>query len=547
MEAMKSRYGLFGYIDLEGRLACPSMTGEIWDRCQIEEKTSLFPPSQWGGMWGRALREQRSFFRNEEMEMPSGHIRLANALAVPILDHEETVGLFMVANKTEGYIEDDVRLLESIAAQTAPILRARIEAERHENERKQAAVEHLRLQEQLQQSQKMEAIGTLAGGIAHDFNNILSAVLGYAELALEVSRGNAEAEFSVLEIVKAGQRARDLVTQILTFSRQNPRERRPLKIQSILKETAKLLRGSIPSTIAIQADIDETCGPVLADAGQIHQVVMNLCTNAYHAMRSFAASPESSGRLSILSLSLKPVEIDIHKASALRQFEPGRYIQLSVCDTGAGIPPEIKDRIFEPYFTTRATGEGTGLGLAIVQGIVKAHEGAIEVESQPGTGTRFHVYLPLCASEEIRDHRAERSHWVPGGTEHILYVDDEAPTLEVGKRTLERYGYTVTTCESGILAMEAFHAGPMKYDVVITDLTMPRMTGMELAQRMLQLRPDLPIILCTGYSESITRETALAAGIRAFLLKPIVARELAAKIRALTQPEEALPQEGNPS
>jgi PAS domain S-box-containing protein len=545
MEAMQSRYGLYGYIDTAGNLVCPSLTGEIWHQCQVLGKTSVFNPSQWGGIWGRALREKTSFYRNEGLHMPQGHVQLANALAVPILYHEEIVGLFLVADKEEGYAVEDVRLLETIAAQTAPILRARIETERHEIERSQAAAEHLRLQKQLQQSQKMEAIGTLAGGIAHDFNNILSAVLGYAELALEVSRDNTEAEYSVREIIKAGHRARYLVTQILTFSRQNPQERRPLKIQSILKETAKLLRGSIPSTIAIQTEIDETCGPVLADAGQIHQVVMNLCTNAYHAMRPFAASPESSGRLCILSLSLKPAEIDRRKASDLRQLEPGRYVQLSVRDTGMGISPEIKDRIFEPYFTTRPTGEGTGLGLAIVQGIVKAHDGAIEVDSQPGAGSCFYIYFPVCGSLETRERKSERSPWVPGGTEHILLVDDETPILEVGKRTLERYGYIVTTCESGIQAMEAFQADPMKYDVVITDLTMPRMTGMELAQRLLQLRPDLPIILCTGYSESITREAATAAGIRAFLLKPIVARELAAKIRALMQPAEDPGPEGS--
>jgi len=452
MEAMQSRYGLYGYIDAEGNLVCPSLSGEIWQECQVPGKTSVFSPSQWGGIWGKALQEKISFYRNENLHMPRGHVQLSNALAAPILYHEEIVGLFLVANKEQGYTVEDVRLLETIAAQTAPILRARIESERHEIERKQAATEHLRLQKQLQQSQKMEAIGTLAGGIAHDFNNILSAVLGYAELALEVSRDNAEAEYSVREIIKAGQRARDLVTQILTFSRQNPQERRPLKIQSILKETAKLLRGSIPSTIAIQADIDETCDPVLADAGQIHQVMMNLCTNAYHAMRPFAASPESSGRLCILSLSLKPVEIGRRKASDLRQLEPGRYIQLSVGDTGMGIPQEIKDRIFEPYFTTRPTGEGTGLGLAIVQGIVKAHEGAIEVDSQPGAGSRFIVYLPVCGSTETRERKSELSPWVPGGTEQILFVDDETPILEVGKRTLERYGYTVTACESGTQA-----------------------------------------------------------------------------------------------
>lgn len=545
LEAMQSRYGLYGYIDAAGNLVCPSLTGEVWQQCQILNKSSVFNPSQWGGIWGRALREKTSFYRNEGLTMPVGHVRLSNAMAVPILYHEQTVGLFLVANKEHGYSGEELRLLETIAAQTAPILRARIESERHEIERRQAEAEHLRLQEQLQQSQKLEAIGTLAGGIAHDFNNILSAILGYAELAIEVSRDNAEAEYSVREILKAGHRARDLVAQILTFSRQNPQERRPLKIQSILKETAKLLRGSIPSTIAIRTNIDETCEPVLADAGQIHQVVMNLCTNAYHAMRPFAASPESSGRLCILSLSLEPFEIGPGEFSRIRELAPGPYIRLSVSDTGAGIPPEIQARIFEPYFTTRPTGEGTGLGLAIVQGIVKAHQGTIEVDSQPGAGSRFHIYLPVCLSADIRESKADRSRWVPSGTEHILLVDDEIPILEVGRRTLERYGYTVTTCESGIEAMRLFLADPSKYDVVITDLTMPRMTGMELANRLLQARPGLPIILCTGYSESVTREAAEAAGIREFILKPIVARDLAAKIRDLTKTNQEPSQENS--
>jgi signal transduction histidine kinase/ActR/RegA family two-component response regulator len=376
------------------------------------------------------------------------------------------------------------------------------------------------IQTRLQQAQKMEAIGTLAGGIAHDFNNILTAVLGYTEIALMGLEKSSPVSRNLQQVLQAGNRARDLVKQILTFSRQTELESKPVQVSLIVEEALKLMRASLPSTITIQQRL-QSRSAVLADPTQIHQVIINLCTNAAHAMR------ERGGDLSV---SLEDVDPDTAFFSEHPELAPGSYQKLTVGDSGAGMPPDVMARIFDPFFTTKQRGEGTGMGLSVVLGIVKSHKGAITVESRAGMGTTFHVFFPIAqrvAMEPALDHAAA----LPRGHERILLVDDEEAIIDLGQRMLEHLGYKVTTRSSGASAFKLFLQNPWRFDLVITDMTMPKMTGEELATKLLLIRRDIPIILCTGYSANISKERARSIGIGEFVMKPIVIGKLARTVR----------------
>jgi len=389
-------------------------------------------------------------------------------------------------------------------------------------ERRATEADKEKLNAQLQQAQKLEAIGTLASGIAHDFNNILSAILGYTELAQLKLPPESEVNKDLAEVFRAVNRASELVKQILTFSRQAKHEPRPLQIHLIVKEALKLLRASIPTTIEIREKIDANSGTVLADATQIHQVLMNLCTNAYQAMR------ESGG---VLGVELSRIEImkEDDKVTGLH-LAPGSYIKLVVSDTGHGMDRALMARIFEPYFTTRKKGEGTGMGLALVHGIVKDHDGHITVYSESGKGSSFHVYLPRIESGAIESEPVIGED-LPRGNERVLVVDDEQIIVQITERMLKGLGYQVTAVTSGSEALQYFQMRPEEVDLVITDMTMPQITGAQLAQKLLAVKPDLPIILCTGFSELINEKKAKAIGIREYIMKPVVIQELAAVVR----------------
>lgn len=389
-------------------------------------------------------------------------------------------------------------------------------------ERKRAEAERLGLEERLRQAQKMEAIGTLAGGIAHDFNNILAAIIGFGELAKIESDGNAEVTASINEILRASFRARDLVRQILTFSRQTEAEFITIQPHLIVKEAVKLLRASLPSTIHVNQDMASQA-TIMGDPTQIHQVVMNLCTNAYHAMRDAGGS---------LYVSLSEASIDKPIQPELKDLERGRYLRLRVQDTGHGIEPGFIHRIFDPYFTTKEKTKGTGLGLAVVHGIVKSHRGAITVSSLLGAGTTFEVYFPI-VTESATKTAPEKEAAPAGGFERILFVDDEPAIQILGKRLLGDLGYDVATCSNAGDALDLFRSNPDRFDIVITDMTMPGMTGDRMALEMMRIRPGLPVIVCTGFNELINRESARQMGIQAFLMKPFLKSEVAPIIREL--------------
>ncbi|RPI77124.1 MAG: hybrid sensor histidine kinase/response regulator [Desulfobacteraceae bacterium] len=386
--------------------------------------------------------------------------------------------------------------------------------------RKQAEEERLRLESQLQKSQKLEAIGTLAGGIAHDFNNILYAIIGNAEMSLYDLPEASPARYPVEQVLKASFRARDLVRQILAFSRQAEKEIKPVQVNMIVKEALKLLRATLPATIEIRHRMSALRNTVLGDPTQIHQVVMNLCTNAHHAML------EKGGTLEV---NMNDVDLDAGMGTKYPGLKPGSYLKLAITDTGQGMRPEIRERIFDPYFTTKDKSVGTGLGLAVVHGIVKDLGGIISVHSEPGQGSTFEVFLPLVHMESLPEIPAPEA--IPRGRERILFVDDEEDIANLALRILEHLGYKVVVKTGSIQALEAFKADPDCFDLIITDMTMPQMTGDRLATAVMALRPGMPVILCTGYSERISEKQAKALGIKAFVMKPLVMREIAKTIR----------------
>lgn len=386
-------------------------------------------------------------------------------------------------------------------------------------ERIRAEEQREEMETRLRQSQKMEAIGTLAGGIAHDFNNLLQVIFAYTELAL-AENDPQERQQELRQVRLGAERARELVQQILTFSRRTEEEKQPLQISSVIKEALKMLRSSIPSTIRIKQEIASP-GVVLADPTMIHQVIMNLCTNGYHAMR------DTGG---VLSVSLTEIEIKPHDDEG-DELGPGQYLKLAVSDTGVGISPEIRDKIFEPYFTTKKTGEGTGLGLAVVHGIIKNHRGHIAMQSVPGVGTTFSVYLPLLDKPAAEPQIKNTTENLLGQGEQILFVDDEAQIREFANRLLTNHGYRVKTLANGLQAWEEFKKIPHQYDLVITDLTMPHLTGIDLTRKILEVRSNMPIILCTGQDDQVNREKALTQGACDYLSKPVGNHDFLTAIR----------------
>jgi signal transduction histidine kinase/ActR/RegA family two-component response regulator len=485
------------------------------------------------GFFAWAIREKRGV-------TISTHDHSKQLILHVIATHSRIRGMFvgLLPNKKNAFPDKSLTLLSIILLNTANALESHefYRLLRDQNTILEKKIEdHTKAlaqsERQLQQVMKLQAIGTLAGGIAHDFNNILFPIVGYTELTMDEMAEGSQAKQNLREVLKAANRAKELVQQILTFSRQGGQERKPLQVQFLIKEALKLLRATIPSTIEIECDVSEKCGHIMGDPTQIHQVVMNLCTNAYHAMQ------ETGGTLKV---TLKEVDISYENTVKRVGMKIGRHLELTVKDAGHGMSPEVMERIFEPYFSTKERGKGTGLGLSVIHGIIKNHGGDISVNSQPGQGTTFNVYLPVVDDIDLEIEPVP-TETATQGRERILLIDDEKQIIDIEQQILERLGYKVTPKTDSQEALEEFAALPEKFDLVITDMTMPKMTGDQLARKLMEIKPDIPIILCTGFNKTITEEKALAMGIDRFVMKPIVKDELANTIRTVLDAPKVLP------
>jgi signal transduction histidine kinase/ActR/RegA family two-component response regulator len=386
-----------------------------------------------------------------------------------------------------------------------------------------------KLEEELFQARKMEAIGTLAGGIAHDFNNILAAILGYTEIIKLSLPADSPLESDLNQIVLAGNRATDLIKQILTFSRKKKQEKEELEIQQTVREAVRMMRSSLPASIDIQEDIDEHCGIVLADPTNIHQIILNLFTNGFHAINNEQGT---------LRISLKPVHVSSQRVTDKPGVKSGSFVKITVQDSGQGIDDITMSRIFDPYFTTKEQGAGTGLGLAVIHGIVEDYKGFIEVESVPDQGTAFHIFLPTLKEKRAKQVEKTATTPLPQGNERILFVDDEVDITRISHSLLSSLGYRVTVETQSLKALEKFQQDPSAFDLLITDHTMPELTGSDFARSILEIRPDLPIILCTGYTAAFSEQEALQLGIKKYIIKPLSTRTLAKIVREVLDASE---------
>ncbi len=422
-------------------------------------------------------------------------------------------------------VEATVSKLET--AGRAPVLTF---IQRDMSQRRKAEFERAKLESQLRQSQKMEAMGGLAGGIAHDFNNLLGAMIGNTELAMKRAGDDDKLRMNHQRIMEAGYRASRLVQQILTFSRVTSADLHPVDVTAVVKEAIALVESSLPAMITIRTRIAPEVGHILSGETQIHQMIMNLCTNAHHAIG------ERAGEIRI---TLRRIDIDEIFVTGRAGMTPGPYVLLSVSDTGCGMNEATKKHIFEPFFTTKPVGKGTGMGLAVIHGIVLTHGGQIVVESEQGHGTKIEIYLPVFVPDNVADEGSAPGSELPPqtGSERVLLVDDETALIQTTQEILEELGYRVTAISDSLEALRRFRENPHQFDIVITDQAMPNMTGMEMAEQMMELRPELPIIIATGYSETVTPETAKQMGLRGYVSKPYMAQDLAGALRtALENP-----------
>lgn len=517
--------GCLFFMDQNNQLRSTAVKGSYSRRFIEDSEFEYFPKTNWPSSYKDSFESGIPAFNlKEDPSDENGEQRHYTSI-VPIIYRNKLSGFFGIRHTELISKNTNKKLLIKISEQIAPVYKARYDGLLHRKEQEITKKENQRLENKLQQSQKMEAIGTLAGGIAHDFNNILFAIMGYAELALNDLPQTHSAYSNIEEVLKAGSRAQALTQQILSFSRSKVRERIALKLQPIIKETIQLLRASIPSTIDILSDINPETEMVEADTTSIHQLIMNLCTNSYHAIGN------NSGTLTIR---LTTETIQQKKITQFSDLKPGKYACLEVGDTGAGIDSTLIQRIFDPYFTTKEKNKGTGLGLATVHSVVKAHHGAITVESSLGEGTIFKVYLPI--NHITHTENATKSKTNPlkceaVGNERIMYVDDEPDILNIADCYLSNLGYRIEVFNNAVDACHKFRMHPDRYDLIVTDYSMPGKNGLELSQCALSIRPDIPIILCTGYAEDVDEEVTQSNGISEFVLKPVSPLELGRIIR----------------
>jgi PAS domain S-box-containing protein len=482
--------GIIQYVNPSFERNTGYKTEEVLGQTPSVLKSGLHDRAFYKGIW-TTLLDKEIWKGKIQNKCKDGHILFHDMVITPILDSDNKISAFVS-------IRRDI-------------------------------TEQRNMEQQIQQSQKMESIGTLAGGVAHDFNNILSGIFGYAQLAEMNIDNSVKAKQNISQIIKGAKRATELVQQILTFSRRSEHKKNPSKLYLIVKEAIQFLRSSIPTTIEIKEEIFSKA-MILTDPTQMHQIVMNLCTNAYYAMRKTGG---------ILSVSLKEIEIREPNSIPGLTITPDTYLKLEINDTGSGMSQETLDKIFEPYFTTKKIGEGTGMGLAVVLGIVKQHNGYMQAQSELGKGSTFSIYLPVLKGRIDSQALKKEKDALKGGTERIMVVDDEESILTSTQDILEDYGYSVKTFSNGKHAFNEFNKDPYQVDLIITDMTMPKMTGDKLSYRAMEIRNDIPVILCTGYSDNISEIKALEIGIKKYLIKPIDSHNMLRTIREVLDKNKA--------
>ncbi len=517
-----SEHGYVATVDQKsGNLVCHTFTKMMGESCHVHGdgqrvEFAAGPDGIYPTLWGKSLNDEKGFYTNNPVEhpvakgLPEGHIAIDRFLSVPILMDGELFGQIGLANAPVNYGKRDLAAVERLGNHFIQAVKGVREREARD-----------KLLSDLRQAQKMEAVGTLAGGVAHDFNNMLTPILGFTELSMVQLPEGDKMRKGLVEVKKAAMRAKNLVQQILTFSRQQDQELVCVSLEPIVKESLRLLRSSLPTTIEFREKIEST-GSVMADPTQIQQVLINLCTNAAHAMEDHGG---------VLEVQLGEITVNVGDPLVDQHLRAGRYVRLVVADNGGGMDPATKERIFEPYFTTKEQGKGTGIGLALVHGIVKGHGGRVSVYSEKGQGSTFHVYLPVSLGEDSFEEEATTQ--LPRGNERVLLVDDEESVVKMLQEMLEFLGYQVVALTNSIEAYRVFREKAETFDLVITDQTMPGLTGDELAKKMLHLRPELPIVLCTGFSEMLTEEKAREIGLKAYIMKPVVISELGRVMRSV--------------
>ncbi len=512
--ALSSRFGYFGYIDEVGNLVCPSMTRNVWDKCQMSEKSIVFPRANWEGLWGRSLLERQTLMANENLHVPEGHVTLDNALATPIVYNDDLIGQFVVANKSGGYDEDDRDLLKSVAAHTAPILFAIQEEARRK-------IAHEKLENQLRQAQKMESVGRLAGGVAHDFNNMLGVILGHTEMALDDTDPASPLHAGLQAVHQAAERSAALTRQLLAFARKQTVAPKVIDINVTVKVMLKMLSRLIGEDIDLAWLPGEKVWPIKIDPSQIDQILANLCVNARDAITD-------RGKVTIETGS---TVIDEDYCRAHAGCVPGEFTMLAVSDNGCGMDEETRSHLFEPFFTTKEMCIGTGLGLSTVYVVVKQNNGFISVYSEPGQGTTLRIFLPHHRAEEAPLPDKKKVRPIERGYETILLVEDEPTILEMTTMMLERNGYAVLAAGTPDKAIRfaTEHVGDIH--LLMTDVVMPEMNGRDLAKNILSIYPRLKCLFMSGYTANvIAHHGTLDEGVN-FIQKPFAKADLAAKVR----------------
>jgi signal transduction histidine kinase/DNA-binding response OmpR family regulator len=522
-QEMESPHGLFGYIAENGDLVIPSMTREIWEQCQVPDKTVVFPPDTWGDtLWGKAIRERRSYHDNREFKVPEGHIPVDSFLTVPVVFQDRTIGLLSVGNRPGGYTDEHQRLLEGVAGFISPILHARQQRDLHEAERKRAEEEKEKLQANLVHMQKIESVGRLAGGVAHDFNNMLSVILGHVDLVLANLDESSPLHANMTEIRSATQRSADLTRQLLAFARRQTVQPKVVDLNDVIEGMLKMLRRLIGEEVEVVWTPGRQLGQVKIDPAQVDQMLANLIVNARDAMAG------GTGRVTI---DTENVTIDEAYCALHPDCSPGMYVVLSVSDTGCGMDTDVLSHIFEPFFTTKGVGWGTGLGLATVYGIIKQNDGFISVYSEVGHGTTFRLHLPRQLGEGESKPETGVARKMTGGTETVLVVEDEPMISGITRKLLNGLGYTVLVTNSPQDALRVAKEHAYNIDLVVTDVVMPGMNGRELTDHLSAHHPEMKCLYVSGYpADLIAHRGMLDPGVH-FLQKPFSMERLASKVR----------------